>query len=78
MEMRFVLGPAVRTGTVHGQSGGCGAHVPGPVGWVSSRGSAPSSAPAPMARGVTTSWEETWSIASVTSGPAEVSQLISM
>lgn len=67
-------GPAVPTGTVRGQSGGSGVRVPGPAGWVSSRGSAPSSAPGPTAPGAKTSWEETWSIASVTSGPAEVSQ----
>lgn len=72
MEARTAWVPAVRRGTARGQSGGRGAPVPGPVGWVSSTGSAPSSALGPTARGARTSWEETWSTASVTSGPAEV------
>lgn len=67
-------GPTVRGRTVHGQSGGSGALVRGPAEWVSSRESEPSSDPALTARGVKTSLEETWSIASVTSSPAEVSQ----
>lgn len=59
--------------TVHGQSGGSGTPVRGRAEWVSSRGSGPSSAPGSTAHGAKTSWEETWSIASVTSGRAEVS-----
>ncbi len=55
MEARFVSGPTVHTGTVHGQRGGSGGPARDPVGSVSSRGSEPSSAPAPMARGVKTS-----------------------
>ena len=70
-----MLGLTVLKGTARGQNGGCGGPARGPVVWVSSRGSAPSSAPGPMARGVKTSWEETWSIVSVTSNPAEVSPL---
>lgn len=66
-------GPAAQAGTVRGQSGGRGAPVHGPAAWVSSRGSGSSSAPGPMAHGATTSWEGTWSIASATSGPVEVS-----
>lgn len=64
----------VRRGTVRGQSGGSGASVRGLAAWVSSRGSEPSSAPGPMARGAKTSSEGTRSSASATSGPAEVSQ----
>lgn len=72
--MRIVWVMAVRTGTAHGLIGGLGTPVHGPVGWVSSTGSALSSALGPTARGARTSWKETWSIASVTSGPAEVDQ----
>lgn len=67
-------GQTAHGGTVHGQTGRSGAPVRGPAEWVSSRGSEPSSVPGPTAPGVRTSWEETWSIASVTSSPAEVSQ----
>lgn len=66
-------GPTVRRGTVRGQSGGRGGIVLGPAGWVSNIGSEPSSVPAPTARGAKTSWEETWSIDSVTSSLAKVS-----
>lgn len=74
MEMRYVWEPIVRGGTVPGRSGGSGASVHDPVEWVSSRGSEPSSAPGPMAHGVRTSLEGIRNSASVTSGPAEVSQ----
>lgn len=59
MEARYVWGQTVHGGTVHGQSGGTGAPVHGPVGWVSSRGSELSSVHGPTAPGVKTSWEET-------------------
>lgn len=72
MGVKIAWVPAVRTGTARGQSGGLGSRVHGPVGWVSSTGSAPLSSPGPTACGARTSWKETWSIASATSGPAEV------
>lgn len=72
MEVKIAWVTAVHTGTARGQSGGLGSPAHGPVGWVSSTGSAPSSAPGPTARGARTSWKGTWSIASATSGPAEV------
>lgn len=72
MEVKTAWVPAVRTGTAHGQSGGLGSRVHDRVEWVSSRGSAPSSAQGPTARGARTYWKETRSIASATSGPAEV------
>lgn len=72
MEAMYVWGQTVHGGTARGQSGGNGAPVHGPAEWVSSRGSEPSSVPIPTARGVQISWEETWSIASVTSSPAQV------
>jgi len=65
----------VHKGTVLGQSGGSGTPVRGPVEWVSSRGSEPSLALVLTAHGVRTLLEGTWNIASVTSDPAEVSQL---
>lgn len=74
MKMTFVLGLTVSKGTVLGQSGGPGVPAQGHVGWVNSRGSAPLSAPGLMVYGVTTFWEETWRIASVTSSPAKVSE----
>lgn len=69
-----MLGLTVPIGTVPGRSGGHGIPAQGHVGWVTSRGSAPFTAREPMARGAVTSWEETWSIASVTSDLVEVSK----
>lgn len=72
MEVKIAWVPAARSETVHGQSGGLGSRARGRAEWVSSRGSAPSSARGPTARGARTYWRETRSIASATSGPAEV------
>jgi len=72
---RRVRGRTAPGGTARGPSGGGGALARGPVAWASSRGSGPSSARGPTARGARTSWEETWSHASATSSPAEVSPL---
>ena len=66
--------PTVQGGTVRGPSGASGGPVHAHVESASSRGSEPSSAPGPMVRGVKTSSGGTRSSASVTSGPAEVSQ----
>lgn len=73
MDSRCVREPIVSRGTVLGQSGVSGAPVHGLVELVSSRESEPSLAPGQTAHGVKTSSEETWTTASVTSGPAEVS-----
>lgn len=64
---------SVSKGTAHGRSGGSGVPALGPVGWGSSRGFAPLSTRGPTVHGVTTSWKETWSIASATSSPVKVS-----
>lgn len=72
MEVKIAWVPAVQTETAHGQSGGLGSRVHGRVEWVSSRGCARSSAQGPMALGARTYWKETRSIASATSGLAEV------
>ena len=58
-QMKLVLGLTVSKGTVLGQSGEPGVPAHGPVGWVSSRGSAPLSALGLTVHGVTTFWKET-------------------
>lgn len=74
MEMKCVLGMSVSKGTVLGQSGGSGVPALGHVGWDSSRGFVPLSTLGPTVHGATTSWKETWSIASVTSSLVKVSK----
>lgn len=72
MEVMIAWVLAVHRGTASGQSGALGSRVHGRVEWANSRGSALLLAQGPTARGARTYWKETRSIASATSGPAEV------